>query len=63
MVILKIYLEKKLLIKYYAIKHLILLRLQNMMEVSPDLHQWFISFWIKSLLLTKEQELTLKTNN
>ena len=63
MVILKIYLEKKLLKKYYAIKHLILLRLQNMMDVSPDLHQWFISFWIKSLLLTKEQELTLKTDN
>ena len=44
MEILKIYLEKKPLIKYYKIKHFIL---QNMMDINLDLLQWFI---------TKEQE-------
>ena len=31
--ILKIYLEEQLLIKYYVIKHLILLKIQNMVDI------------------------------
>ena len=38
--ILRIYLEERLLIKYYVIKHLILLKIQNMMErgLVPMMH-------------------------
>ena len=37
--------------KYYAIKHLILLKFQNMMDINIDLLQSFIMFLIKSLLV------------
>ena len=41
--------EKRLLIKYYIIKHLILLKIQNMMDIKEVLLQWFINLWIRSL--------------
>ena len=45
--ILKIYLEKQLLIKYYVMKHLTLLKIQNMMSIKEVLLQWCINFLIK----------------
>ena len=36
--------------KDYIIKHLILLKIQNMMGINVDLLQWFINFLIKWLL-------------
>ena len=74
--ILKIYSEEQLLIKHYAINHLILIRIQNMMDTKEVLLQCFTKILIKNsllrmqinlllLLLTKEQELILilKINN
>ena len=43
--------EEKLLIKYCVIKHLILLKIRNMMNINVDLLQWFINFLKKNLLL------------
>ena len=45
--ILKIYLEKEVMIKYFVIKHLILLKIQNVMDIRVNLYQWFTSFLIK----------------
>ena len=45
-----IYLEQQLLTNCYVIKHLILLKIQNMMHFSVDLLQWFIIFSIRSPL-------------
>ena len=36
---------------YCVIKHLILLKIQNIMDINADLLQWFTQFLIKSLLL------------
>ena len=47
MEILHIETEEQLLIKYYAIKHLILLKIQNMMDINVYLFQWFINFLMK----------------
>ena len=44
-------LEEQFLIKYCVIKHLILLKIQNMMDINVDLLQWFTNFLIKKLLL------------
>ena len=44
--------EEQLLIKYYVIKHLILLKIQNMMDINVDLLQWSIKFLIKKLLVS-----------
>ena len=41
---LEIYLENSLLIKYYVIKHLTLLKIQNMIDINVDLLQWLINF-------------------
>ena len=49
--ILKIYLEQQHLIKFYAINHLLFFKIQNMVDITGDLHQWFINLLIKSLLL------------
>ena len=38
MEVLKIYREEQLLIKHYPIKHLILVKLRNMMDVNVDLN-------------------------
>ena len=55
----KIQLEEQLLIKYCGIKHLILLKIQNMMDINVDLLQWPGNFLIKKLLveLLKDQQL------
>ena len=42
---------KDLLIKYYVIKHFILLRMEKMMDIKEFLFQWSISFLIKKLLV------------
>ena len=47
MEILNIETEEQLLITYYAIKHLILLKIQNMMDINVYLLQWFINFLMK----------------
>ena len=49
--ILRICIEEQLLKKYYLIKHLILLKIQNMMDINADLLQWFIDFLIKSIMV------------
>ena len=51
MKILRVCLEDKLLIKYYVIKHLILLKIPNMISMNANFHYWFINILIKSLLL------------
>ena len=62
--ILKIYQEEQLLIKYYVMKHIILLKILNVIVINMDLLQWCINLLIKRLLMqTKEQELILKTKN
>ena len=55
---------------YYIVKHLELLKTQKMLDINVDLLLWLINFLIESmpmkllvLLLTKGQELILKTNN
>ena len=42
---------KDLLIKYYVIKHFILLKMEKMMDIKEFLFQWSISFLIKKLLV------------
>ena len=37
----KYFIDEYLLIKYYVIKHLILLKIQNMMDISVDLLEFF----------------------
>ena len=39
------------LIKFYVIKHLMLLKIQNLMDINVDLLQWFIHILIKKLLV------------
>ena len=50
MEILKILLEEQLLIKHCMIKHLLLLKTQNIMDININLLQWFINFLIKKTL-------------
>ena len=49
--ILIIRLEEQVLIRYCVIKHLILLKIQNMMDINIDLLQYFITFLTKKLLI------------
>ena len=49
--ILIIRLEEQVLIRYCVIKHLILLKIQNMMDINIDLLQYFITFLTKKLLM------------
>ena len=42
---------KDLLIKYYVIKHFILLKMEKIMDIKEFLFQWSISFLIKKLLV------------
>ena len=44
-VFLRIYLEKRPLLKYCVIKHLILLKTQNMIDSKEFLLQWFMIFF------------------
>ena len=50
MEILRVYLEKQLLITYYVIKHLTLLKVQNIMDIKELSLHWFIKCLIKILL-------------
>ena len=50
MEILKIYLEEQSPIKYCVRKHLTLLKIQNMMNITNALLQWFTNFLIKGQL-------------
>ena len=45
-----IYLEEQFLIKYCMIKHLILVKIQHMMDIKEILLQWSINFLIKYLV-------------
>ena len=45
MEILKIYQEEQILLQHYLIKHLTLLKVLNMTNISIDLHQQFIFFY------------------
>ena len=47
--------EKQLMIKYYVIKHLILLKTQNMMGIKVDLFPWFRNILIKRLMVESEK--------
>ena len=46
MEILKIYLEEQMLIKYYVMKHFILLKIRNMMDIREFLRQWLLKVLI-----------------
>ena len=55
--------EEQLLVKYYAIKYLILLKIQIMKDIKKVLLQWFIIFLIKRflvVLLPVQIDLVLK---
>ena len=55
-----IQLEEQLLLKYCVIKHLILLKIQNEMDIKEVLLQWLINFLIKKtsdLLTMSDQQL------
>ena len=65
MEILIIQLEEQLLIKYCVIKHLILLKIKNEMDIKEILLQWFINFLIKNnsdLLTMSDQQLAEELN-
>ena len=47
--ILKIELEEDIMIKYCVIKHLVLLKIQTMMDTKQVLLQWFTNSLIKAL--------------
>ena len=38
------YLKEQLLIRYYMIKHVILLKRQNMVEINIEMLRWFTNF-------------------
>ena len=56
------YLEEQLLIKYFAIMHLILLKIQNTMDIKNELLQWFTYFLMRKLqvLLLKVKQYKMK---
>ena len=47
-------LEEQLLIRYYMMKHLILLKVENRMDINIELLQWFIIFLVKRPLTQTE---------
>ena len=55
MEILRIYPEERFLIKYYAIKHLILLKIENITVIKDVLLQCFINVLIRTLLVVKSE--------
>ena len=40
-------------VKYYVIKHLMLLKIQNMIDINVDLVQWSINFMIATAIANK----------
>ena len=63
MEILKIQLEKQLLIKYDVIKNLILLKIRNMIDINVDLLQWSTSILIKRILVMASKMRIFRTKN
>ena len=61
--ILRICLEKQLLIKYYVMKDLILLEVQVIMNIKAHLLQLFINFSIKSLQVVVLKVKLYQTKN
>ena len=65
MEVLGVCLEEQLLIKYCSTKHLILLKVQNVMDIYTDVIQYLINFLtkifgvIKSEIMTNERTLDL----
>ena len=49
MEILRIYLEEQLLIKYYVIKHLILIKIENMVDIKEALLFILNIAWVATL--------------
>ena len=47
--------EKQLMIKYYVIQHLILLKIRNMMGIKVDLFPWFRNILIRRLMVESEK--------
>ena len=62
MEILRICQEEQLLIKYYVIKRLILLKIQIIMVIKEVLLQWFVNFLIKSLYVLLLKTRLFQTN-
>ena len=53
--------EEQILISYYVIKHLILLKIQNMTDIKQVLLLWFRKFWINFGSAIKSE--TMSTNS
>ena len=47
--ILKIKKEEQLLIKYFVIKNLIILKIKNTMDINEDLLQWFLTVFDENI--------------
>ena len=55
--------RNQLLIKYCVIKHSILLKILNMMDINADLIQWSTKFLIKKLLVVVLKMRIFQTKN
>ena len=55
MEILKIQIEKNLQINDYVIKHLIFVKIRNMMDIDVHLSEWCMIFLIKKLLVEQSK--------
>ena len=53
----------KKLIKHYVINHLIMLKIQNMMDINVNILQWFIHFLIKRLQVVLLKVKICRTKN
>ena len=62
MEILRICLDELLLIRHYVKKHLILRKIQNMMDINLELFQLFIIVWIKILWVVLLQMKLFRTS-
>ena len=59
----RICLEEQLLIKDCVIKHLILLKIQNILDIKGVLFQWFICFFDKKPLVVLLKMKLCQTKN
>ena len=59
----KILIEEQLLIKYYMIQHLVLLKIQNVMDINVDLLRWLTYFSIKKLQVALFKKKLCKMKN
>ena len=60
---LKICLEEELLVNNYLTKHLILLKLQNMININMNFLQWLTILFIKTLLVVLLKAKLFGTSN